>query len=269
MSMHTVKDASPHVTIDGILAKLQAIITESEATNSRLGYFAALYYKVTASVKEGVAKGRFSDGPRMENLDVIFASRYLDALTAWKTGKPLTQSWRLAFEASKQSNLLVLQHLLLGMSAHINLDLGIAAVEVAGGNLESLHNDFDEINTIISALTYQVLNDIDRVSPLLSLLGLHAADSTSILIQFSIDNARDGAWCFAEALASKKGADYNTCIVARDQTISQLGNGLVKTEGFMRFTIWLIHLFEWKNPAKIIRLLHEATKARIVLNTAG
>jgi hypothetical protein len=267
MSTTTIKEATPRVTIEDILAKLQVVIADCEDTNSRLGYFAALYYKVTASVKEGIAKGRFRNGQQMENLDVIFASRYLDALTAWKAGKPLTESWRLAFDAAKQTNLLVLQHLLLGMSAHINLDLGIAAVEAADGDLESLHNDFDEINTIISALTYQVLNDIDRISPLLSLLGLHAGDSTSILIQFSIDNARDGAWCFAEELVSKKGVDYDACIAARDQTICKLGNGLVKAQGFMRFTIWLIHLFEWKTAAKIIKLLHEATKAKIVLNT--
>ena len=269
MDSYTTNGTAPGLTIDDILARLKAIITESERADCRNGYFAALYYKVTASVKEGIDRGRFSNGPRMENLDVIFASRYLDALSTWKTGKPLTASWRLAFDASGQSNLLVLQHLLLGMSAHINLDLGIAAVEAANGDLESLHNDFDEINTIISALTYQVLNDIDRVSPLLSLLGLHAGDSTSILIQFSIDNARDGAWCFAEDLSGKKGADYDACIAARDQTICKLGNGLVKTKGFMRFTIWLIHLFEWKNPAKIIRLLHEATKAKIVLNASN
>ena len=257
------------ITIDDILKLLEAIIAENEKANCRLGYFAALYYKVTASVKDGMAKGRFQDGRRMEQLDVVFASRYLDALAAWRAGQSLTESWRLAFDASKQSNLLVLQHLLLGMSAHINLDLGIAAVEVAGGSLENIHNDFDEINTIISALTYQVLNDIDRVSPLLSLLGLHAGDSSSILIQFSIDNARDGAWCFAEDLVTKKGEDYDACIAKRDQTIYQLGCGLVRTTGFMNFTIWLIHLFEWKNPAKIIRVLHEAVKNKIVLNTGN
>jgi hypothetical protein len=269
MTTSTTKNAGSTITIDDILAQLTAIIAESENTGSRIGYFAALYYKVTASVKDGIAKGKFSNGPRMESLDVIFASRYLDALAAWKAGKPLTESWKLAFEASKQPGLLVLQHLLLGMSAHINLDLGIAAVAVAGGELESLHNDFDEINTIISALTYQVLNDIDRVSPLLSLLGLHAGDSTSILIQFSIDNARDGAWCFAEDLETKKGADFDACIVKRDKTICQLGNGLAKTDGFLRFTIWLIHLFEWKNVTRIIKLLHEATKAKIVVSTSN
>lgn len=269
MSIQKTKIAKPADTIDDILAKLSAIIADSERTDSRVGYFAALYYKVTASVKEGIAWGRFANGQRMERLDVIFASRYLDAFAAWRAGKPLTESWRLAFDATKQSNLLVLQHLLLGMSAHINLDLGIAAVEVADGNLENLHNDVDEINTIISALTYQVLNDIDRVSPLLSLLGLHAGDNTSILIQFSIDNARDGAWCFAEDLVNKKGADYDTCITERDRTICQLGSGLIKTSGFLRFTIWLIHLFEWKNPAKVIKLLDEGTKAKIVVNAVN
>jgi hypothetical protein len=266
MSLHTNNAAPSKLTIDDILARLTTIIAESENTNGRLGYFAALYYKVTASVKEGILSGRFQNGPRMEQLDVIFASRYLDALTAWRAGESLTKSWRLAFDASRQSNLLVLQHLLLGMSAHINLDLGIAAVAVANGDLENLHNDFDEINTIISSLTYQVLNDIDQVSPLLSLLGLHAGNSTSILIQFSIDNARDGAWCFAEDLITKEGADYNACITKRDQTICQLGNGLIKTSGFMSFTIWLIHLFEWKNPARIIKVLNEAVKRKIVVN---
>src|ERR1700733_13254608 len=152
------------------------------------------------------------------------------------------------------------------MSAHINLDLGIAAVEVAEGNLEGLHNDFDEINIIISALTYQVLNDIDRVSPLLSLLGLHAGDSTSILIQFSIDNARDGAWCFAEDLAKKQGADYTTCISQRDRTIEKLAQGLIQTKGFMRFTIWVISLFEWKKPSEIINLMHKSGKQKIIVN---
>src|SRR5438132_477142 len=119
----------PAVTIDDILLQLEDIITESIRTNNRAGYFAALYYKVTASVKEGIAGGRFENGPRMERLDVIFASRYLDALNAWKNGGPVTGSWRAAFEATKKSSLLVLQQLLLGMNAHINLDLGIAAVE--------------------------------------------------------------------------------------------------------------------------------------------
>jgi hypothetical protein len=252
-------------TINDVLAQLEGIIADSIKTNNRMGYFAALYYKVTASVKDGITKGQFADGARMEKFDVTFASRYLDALTAWNNKQPLSASWQVAFEATKSSSALVLQQLLLGMNAHINLDLGIAAAEVSGGQMDGVQADFDSINTIISALTYQVVNDIARMSPLLSLLGLHYNNQTSILIQFSIDNARDGAWCFAEELVKKQGADYTICTIQRDQTIKKLAGGLIHMQGFMRFTVWLIHLFEWKNAARIIKALHEDSKQKIVV----
>jgi hypothetical protein len=216
-------------------------------------------------VKAGIAKNQFEDGHRMEQFDVLFATRYLDAYTAWKKNEPLSASWQVAFTATQSRQALVLQQLLLGMNAHINFDLGIAAVAASGGQLATIQKDFDSINTIISALTYQVLNDIDRISPLLSLLGLHATNQTSILIQFSIDNARDGAWCFAEDLATKQGADYNVCIARRDETIKQLAQQLITSSGVMRFTLWVIHLFEWKKPSRITRMLHEDGKQKIIV----
>lgn len=248
-------------TIEEVIAFLQTIIDDSRKNNSRLGYFAVLYYKVTASVRDGIRNGQFLDGPRMEKLDVIFANRYLEAYTLWQQGGEPSASWKFAFETAKKSSSLILQHLLLGMNAHINLDLGVAAVGVSGSNpLQDLHNDFNMINTIISSLTYQVLSEIDRSSPLLSLLGLHAGNSNSVLIQFSIDNARDGAWCFAEELYAKTVADRPTEIKARDQNVLAIGKSLINQTGFLRFTVWLIHLFEWKNPAKVIELLQEDQK---------
>jgi hypothetical protein len=154
-----------------------------------------------------------------------------------------------------------LQHLLLGMNAHINLDLGIAAVEaMQGQDLSDIEKDFDSINTIIGSLTYEVINEINRMSPLISLIGLHSANTESILIQFSVTNARDGAWCFAEDLHKKAGADYSAFIDARDKNINTLGNTLLHFKGTLRFTLWLILLFEWKNPARIITALHEYKK---------
>ena len=254
-------------TIDDIIASLEKIIADCTAANSRLGYFAALYLKVTKSVKNGIAIGQFQDGPRMEKLDVLFASRYLDAYNQWQNKQQPTASWAVAFEQAEKSSVLVLQHLLLGMNAHINLDLGIAAVEACGDQpIASLQQDFDSINTVISSLTYQVLSELGRVSPLLSLLGLHATNN-SPLIQFSIDNARDGAWCFAEDLIQKQGDAYSQCIAQRDATINRLGQSLVKTKGFVRFTIWLIHLFEfWRKPSAIIKILNEYAKMKIVVN---
>ena len=256
-----------NTSIDDIITSLENIIADSAANSSRLGYFAALYLKVTKSVKDGIASGQFADGERMEKLDVIFASRYLDAYDQWKNHQPLSASWAIAFKQAEKSSVLVLQHLLLGMNAHINLDLGIAAVVVCGPQpISTLKKDFDDINSIIAALTNEVLFELGRVSPLLSLLGLHASNNNSALIQFSISNARDGAWCFAEDLVQKQGDAYSQCIAQRDETITKLGGSLVNTTGFMRFTIWLIHLFEWKNPKAIIKALNEYAKKKIVIN---
>jgi len=248
-------------TIDEVLMQLDKIITDSRRTRDRAGFFASLYFKVTTRVKEGIAKNEFENGARMEKLDVLFANRYLDALEKWRSGTPTTASWKTALDATKNSSLLILQHLLLGISAHINLDLGIAAVETMQGQpLENIEKDFDSINNIIGSLTYEVLNEINRMSPLISLIGLHSSNTESILIQFSVSNARDGAWCFAEDLYKKTGTDYASFIQARDKSIDTLGNTLLHFKGTIRFTLWLIHLFEWKDPVRIITALHEYKK---------
>ena len=77
-------------------------------------------------MKDGINNKDFEDGVRMERLDVTFANRYLDAFYSWIAGKQITNSWKIAFDSVAQSKSLVIQHLLLGMNAHINLDLGIA-----------------------------------------------------------------------------------------------------------------------------------------------
>ncbi|HJP62435.1 MAG TPA: DUF5995 family protein [Mucilaginibacter sp.] len=258
---------NPAKTLDDVIAALEGIIAESIDGKSRLGYFAALYLKVTNAVKEGIASGQFSDGKQLAELDVVFANRYLDAYHQWKNKQPTSNSWMVAFQQTESSQVLVLQHLLLGMNAHINFDLGIAAVEVCGDRpMTVLKADFNAINLIIASLTNQVLNELGQVSPLLSLLGLHASNSNFALIQFSIDNARDGAWCFAEDLSLKKGANRDQFIAQRDETIKKLALSLVQTKGFVRFTIWLIHLFETGNIRKVIGILNDYKKRKIVIN---
>lgn len=251
----------PITTIDDVLARLEGIIEDSIRTNDRAGYFAALYHKVTFNVKQGIINNQFEDGKRMEILDVLFASRYINAYDQWKKGQPMSGPWRIAFQTVHRSSPLVLQHLLLGMNAHINLDLGVATVETMKEQpLQNIHHDFNNINTVISALTYQVISELNRISPILSLLGLHATNYNSILIQFSIGNARDGAWAFAEELSSLAGPAYDKSIADRDHNITRLAESLIHANTLLKITLWIIHLFEWKKPSRIIKALREYQK---------
>ena len=206
-----------------MISQIEKIILESINANKRGGYFASLYYKVTTRIKEGLQKNEFEDPARMEKMIVLFANRYFAAIDGLKNGSTISASWQEAFNGGKKFSPIVLQHLLLSMNAHINLDLGIVAAENAGNqNIQNIRRDFDNINTIIGSLVFEVINELNKVSPLLSLFGLHAGNE-SILIQFSITNARDGAWSFSESLHLKKGAEFDACITARDETIRNLG----------------------------------------------
>ncbi len=117
--------------IDPVVQRLNSIIEDATAEQSPAGYFPTLYCRVTKNVQQAILKGEFSNNERMEALVVVFASRYLDAYQAFQAGEKLTHSWKLAFNQHSNSSLIVLQHLLLGMNAHINLDLGMAAAQVS------------------------------------------------------------------------------------------------------------------------------------------
>jgi hypothetical protein len=255
--------------IDEVIARMEKLIEHCMQTNNRLGYFASLYHKVTVRVKEGIANNEFEDNERMERFDVLFASRYLDAIDAMEKGGPITGSWQVAIDASKKISVVILQHLLMGMNAHINLDLGIAAAEISrGGDIQQIRKDFNTINSILGSLVFEILNQLNKVSPLLSLFGL-SANNDSLLIQFSLINARDGAWNFAEDLHLKQGNEFQACITARDETIKKLGISLTTSKGLLlRITRWFVWLFEWKRPAKVIGVLFHSEK-KYVTETNG
>src|SRR5262249_30680500 len=101
-------------------------------------------------------------------------------------GQQPTVSWQVAFRAAAWWRPIVVQHLLVGINAHINLDLGIAAVVTAPGDqLPGLQTDFDQINGVLASLVNVVEKEIATVSPLLGLLEklslkTDSASSTSV-----------------------------------------------------------------------------------------
>jgi hypothetical protein len=189
-------------TIDDVLADLSGIIAECRAERSPLGYFPALYRRVTVKIKEGIAAGQFDDGARMERLDVLFAGRYVAAFRAYRAGRSPTRAWAYAFAMAGEPYPLILQHLMLGVNAHINLDLGVAAAETCGREeLAGLRRDFDEVNSVLGALIDTVQGEIASVSPLLYLLDEAGQRTDETVCGFCLQRARDAAWLHAEGLA--------------------------------------------------------------------
>ncbi len=222
---HTVTSTQ---NIDDVIEILENIIKQTKINNSPLGYFAALYKKVTIKVKEGIVDNYFDDGPRMERLDVIFASRYIHAYEAYQKNKPVTESWEKAFNLSHKYWPIVLQHLLIGMNAHINLDLGIAAAEVMKGqDINKLKGDFDKINEILSSLVKEVENDLSEIWPTLKKILKWTGKVDDFLVDFSMGLARNGAWKFAVEVSGTSKDKVATVIESRDRSVAKIGNLII------------------------------------------
>jgi len=243
-------------TIDEVIARLDSIIAAECAQNSYMAFFPILYRKVTLRIKEGIQNNEFENNQRMEKLDVLFANRYIDAYECLGANKAFTKSWRNAFEASKTGKLLVMQHLLLGINAHINLDLGIAVAETVGddGELMDFENDFNKINEILGAMIAKVEAKIISISPLFGLLDKFGKGREDKLVSFSINIARDGAWLFANQYHFSKNKEEE--LEARDTIIATLAEKLVHQKSWLlKYLVKTIYFFENKDIPQIVVVL--------------
>jgi hypothetical protein len=171
---------------------------------------------------------------------VIFAKRYIDAYYAWQKSEVVTKSWQKAFEISNNYWPIVLQHLLVGMNAHINLDLGIAAAEVSKNkNIDDLENDFNRINEILSSLVNDVQNNLAEIWPTLKKILQKTNKADDFLVDFSMNLAREGAWKFAKTLSVTPENQVDKLMEERDIKVAEKAV-LITNPGFVPNLIFKI-----------------------------
>jgi Family of unknown function (DUF5995) len=214
-------------TIAEVVDALGSIIDWSIKASSRLGYFAALYKKVTIAVGVAVTDGKFEDGARLERLDAGFANRYFDALNGHfhptRFPRP-THSWQVTFDAAARPEPILAQHMFAGVNAHIGLDLGIVAEAISPGpRLFTLREDFNRINAVLASQVKGVVEDINELSPVLADLFAVLQQAQIKLINETVEGYRDSAWRFATVLAATPGFADPAAIVLRDIQIAQHG----------------------------------------------
>jgi len=250
----------PTVTnIDEVIAAIQGIINWTISAESRLGYFAALYKRITIAIKEGIANNLFQDGPRMDRFDVTFASRYFAAFNAYfypAQYPSISHCWRVAFDGAQLPAPIIVQHMIAGVNAHIDLDLGIAAEAVAPGKqIDSLHHDFNTVNAVLSSQVSTVVTEIDSLSPVL-------ADIYSVLMQNELDLiadglviTRDSAWLFAKELAIEPSILHPETIMLHDYRVAALGTLILPPPKLIADAIAVIAAAESRDIVKNIETL--------------
>ena len=247
------------LTIDEVIEQLDEIVKWSEENGSRLGYFPALYKRVTIEIKNRIEQGYFDDNERMEKLDVVFANRYLEAYRSYRAGEECTMSWQLAFDATKSWSPIVLQHLFLGMNAHISLDLGIAAATVCpGSEIHALKDDFNKINEVLGSLVNKVQDELATIWPPLKLIDWLAGKLDEKIADFAMEIARDAAWEVAlEYAPLNSEQEQEVYIEKRDKEVYGFGMKMYKPGLILRALAFVIRLGELGTVRSKIEVLNE------------
>ena len=243
----------PATSIREVITELDKIIEWSKLQQSRIGYFTSLYRNMTIAVQQGIANKAFDDGERLERLDVTFANRYLEAWEAYTNKQKCSAAWSKAFDLCNTNNLVVLQHLVLGINTHINLDLAIAAAETCSGEkIYELQNDFEKINVVIAAQSQIMQNTLCKIWFPLRLLTKISNHRQDAVINFSIGQARKASWASAVALALVQGEAHDNYITMMDNTVVKIADRITKPPFFTGLLLKLILMMESKNVSKII-----------------
>jgi hypothetical protein len=225
-------------TIDGAIEAMDRELDRCVECEDAGGYFAAVYRAVTARVRDGIVAGEFADCDRMERFDVLFARRYLDARANWRTGAAVPRAWQLAFRTAERERCLVTQHLLLGINAHINLDLGVAAAQATpAGGVEDLRDDFETINDVLAELVDRMQLSLATVSPWTRYVDIAGLRFDEALVTFSLRRARSDAWRFATELSAAPPHTRRQLEERRDAEVAAFGARIARPGRPLR---WLV-----------------------------
>lgn len=243
-------------SIAAVLQQQRSLIDWAIAHQSRIGYFAVLYQKMTIAVQRAMQQGKFEDNPRMERLIVHFANYYLRAWHNFQQGKTCCAAWREVFVSCSEQNLIVLQHLILGINTHINLDLAKAAEDTCPKEgIYALQNDFEKINSIIASLVQEVQTRLEKIWWPLKMLTDISNHRHKAVLNFSIDNARKASWANAIALSLVAGSQKEYHLKCMEDMVVVLTKKITLPGSIAQMMLRPVRWMEPKDVSKVIKIL--------------
>lgn len=207
--------------LDAGLSRLDALVAEASRTGKRWGYFAVLRLRVARKVKAVAAEGGFEDEAIALRLECALLQRFFRVIEAHRTGGMMPQSWEVALSATEQSQWSVLQHLLLAMSVHLYLDLGVCAAETMRGTEYAL---IDHEFATLNDLMYSELerSQLMRACPVITWLNSGMGQADTWLARRGRELLEESTWDFGRKLSEMDPAYWAGTISTRDSKLIEL-----------------------------------------------
>lgn len=166
--------------LDPLLVTMQTQAKEWDERKDSRFIFLRCYSVMTGNMIKAVEEGRFEDAEWVNKLLHRFADYYFDALHLYEKQKDQAPHvWQQVHDASIQHELHVLQHLLLGVNAHINYDLVLALYDEISPEWNGMdenrrsirRSDHELVNRIIAETIDEVQDKvIERQAPFMAIV---------------------------------------------------------------------------------------------------
>ncbi len=151
-----------------VFSRMTTLVAQWEAVRDRRAIFLGCYRLMTRNMLDAIEEGRFHDGAWVSRLLERFAAYYFAALDRYDRDEIPSPVWQLAFDATRDKEVTTLQHLLLGVNAHINHDLVFSLYDLLEPEWAALtpeqkaarHADHEMVNRIIGETTDAVQDQV-------------------------------------------------------------------------------------------------------------
>jgi hypothetical protein len=193
-------------TVDEMFACFTGLEERFREAHDERAVFLGAYAIITGAMRHAIDRNEFDDDTWVRQYLLQFARLYLAALRASAEGQEtrVPTAWRIAFELANSGRGTVLQHLLLGINAHINHDLALALVEAGlEPERERRYKDHTAVNRVLQAATQDLETHVERFySPALYLIDVLCGPFEREIADLIVDRARETAWQHGLALAN-------------------------------------------------------------------
>lgn len=151
-----------------VLRRMDQYLAGWQQAGDQRHVFLSCYRLMTANMLRAIEADRFHDRHWVHTLLHRFADYYFEALTCYDCGDAVPRVWQHVHQLTRSGKLHRLQHLMIGVNAHINYDLVLTLCDMlepewAGLSVEKQkirYEDHCTVNTIIAATIDQVQDEI-------------------------------------------------------------------------------------------------------------
>ncbi|WP_298821024.1 DUF5995 family protein [Chloroflexus sp.] len=151
-----------------LIEHMASRISQWEREGDRRTIFLACYQRMTEHMLASVARNEFHDSVWVERLIGDFADYYFVALSRWEEERAGPAVWQHTFSGAMRPDVTVVQHLLLGINAHINYDLVLVLDDLLRPEWSNLSDrersercaDYDAVNRVIAQTIDRVQDEV-------------------------------------------------------------------------------------------------------------